>query len=175
MLSIATASAFAYAPIASFGPAASRVRVSSLSMLSEDEAKAKWLASLDTPFWGKSAAAAVPAYEANNPSSAEDTAKAQWLASLDMEPSWLTPSTVAALKEACDEGNDEACDTLNSEEQAKAAWLASLESTPSWLTGAPPVAAPIGTGNVVPTGSLSEAEAKARWLASLDQTSWGRM
>jgi len=179
MLSIVTAPAFiAFAPIASFGPGASRARVGSLSMLSEEQAKAKWLASLDTPSWGKSAAAAaVPEYETPETFSSSDEAeaKARWLASLDMEPSWLTPSTVAVLQEACDQGNDEACATLDYEEQAKAKWLASLDSTPSWLSGAPPAAAPVGTGNVVPTGTLSEAEAKARWLSSLDQTSWGRI
>ena len=109
------------------------------------------------PTWGK-AAAAVASVAADvtgvvKPAAqgqlSEEEAKKAWLAKLDTEPSWKTK--VAGLGEACDQGVNEACDTLQVEAAAKAAWLASLDGSvkPSAASGA----------------MTAEEKAKAEWLA----------
>jgi hypothetical protein len=99
--------------------------------------------------------------------SREEAAKQAWLARLDA-PTWGSAATtlanvasqaayMAGMEQACDQGNDVACDELSREEEAKRAWLASLD-TPTWGPAS--------------SAKMSEEAAKKAWLASLDQPSW---
>merc|ERR1719352_1547727 len=88
----------------------------------EEEAKQKWLASLDTPSWGKMS---------------EEQAKRAWLAKLDV-PTWgraaaqvMEAAQIADMSAACDQGDHVACDNLSREEEAKKKWLSSLD-LPTW-------------------------------------------
>jgi len=177
------------------------------TLSNEEEAKRRWLASLDSPSWGKAAAgvAAVAAEAAETAQlseaceaveeeeetfSQEQEAKQRWLASLDA-PTWGKAATgvaaaaaqaagAAQLGEACEESEEQACDTLSEEEEAKRRWLASLDA-PSWGKAASVLAAV--AAEAAETAQLSEEcdegeeeacetlrteeEAKRRWLARL--------
>ena len=145
--------------------AAAPAPVATSAGLSEDEAKAAWLARLDAPTWGKAASTLQGV--------ADDMVQ------------------MAVLEEKCDQGQAAACDTLSKEDATKKAWLAKLD-VPSWGAAAadvptqvataavavateqavaPPVAAP-----AVDTSGLSAEEAAKRaWLAKQDnEPSWKR-
>merc|ERR1719453_1787680 len=110
------------------------------SGMSEEEAKAAWLAKLDTPSWGKMS---------------EEQAKKKWLAKLDA-PVWgqaakamttlvAEANKIADLTKESEEGDSTALAALTQENEAKRAWLAKLD-VPSW-------------------GKMSEEDAKKAWLA----------
>jgi hypothetical protein len=122
--------------------------------------------------------------------SREEEAKRAWLASLAV-PTWGPPeegtdaSEVAQLEqdlgEACDKGDDVACESLTREEEAKRAWLARLDA-PIWGPRA-------GAADASEMAQLEqdckmgvdtacaqltrEEEAKRVWLARLDAPSLG--
>merc|ERR1719291_1477155 len=121
----------------------------SLNFLAEAEAEAKkrWLSRLDAPTWGR-AASVVGAAAAE-------------------------AAQMAKLTEKCEEGDDEACDTLSKEEEAKKRWLARLDA-PTWGKAAAALASVAAqAAQVMVPGQMSEEEAKARWLARLDAPAWG--
>lgn len=100
------------------------------SMSAEEIAKQVWLDKLEAPIWGES-----------SPKASEAEAKAAWLARLDA-PSWgkaakamvslvNEASAIQEAAEACEQGDDDGCETLSREEKAKRAWLAQLD-VPSW-------------------------------------------
>jgi len=109
------------------------------SLLREEEAKRAWLASLEAnaPSWGPPKAGGGPG-QVPPAVTREEEAKRRWLASVEGgAPSWgkthLEPQQEAHLAEACDSGDDMACETLSREEEAKRAWLARVEAdAPSW-------------------------------------------
>jgi len=105
--------------------------------MTEEQAKAAWLARLDAPTWGKVAVA--------------------------MSAIAAEAEAVQELEASCNTGVEEACDTLSPEEEAKRAWLAK-QDVPTW--GAAAVAAK-SMASAVTTGSTQSAEeiAKAAWLA----------
>jgi len=113
----------------------------------------------------------------------DEELKRRWLASREADaPSWaktfLEPQQEAQLVEACDSGDDVACETLSREEEAKRAWLAKLESdAPSWGPQQEAhLAEACDSGDDVACETLSrEEEAKRAWLARLeaDAPSWG--
>lgn len=118
----------------------------------EPAAKAAMLARLDASTWGKAAAT---------------------MASLATEA-----SEMAALSEACDEGEVIACDSLSQEDEAKRKWLERIDA-PTWSAAAAAVsaaAADIAPATAPPTSvaTMSEEEAKAAWLAKLDAPTWGK-
>jgi len=94
---------------------------------------------------------------------------------------------MAALEEACDAGEAEACEALSREEEAKRRWLARLD-VPSWGKAASAVSElasqssardelvqACDEGQVEACDTLSrEEEAKRAWLARLDAPSWGQ-
>ena len=83
------------------------------AILTEDKAKQAWLMRLDAPTWGQAAAAiSQVASEA---------------------------SSFAAREEACDEGDNVACESITTEDAAKRAWLAKVDA-PSWGAAAMAVA-----------------------------------
>eukprot|EP00966_Prymnesium_polylepis_P024327 560258-Prymnesium_polylepis.1 len=155
-------------------PPAPPVEPLAAPLLSEEEAKAAWLAQLDAPSWGKAAMAMAEA--------AADAAEAAFLA------------------EACDEGEAVACDALSLEEETKRGWLSELDA-PTWGVAAKAVIAvakdvveeramtaeeiakrawlprlddppPLGAG--VSLAAMEEEKARAAWLAKLDAPSWGQ-
>ena len=120
----------------------SGVEVACEELSNEDQAKVAWLAKLDVPSWGAAAAAVSQVASVMEPTQvapavSEEAAKAAWLAKLDA-PVWGQAATamidmaqVAAMNEACNSGDDEACDGLSNEEEAKKEWLTRLEA-PVW-------------------------------------------
>ena len=147
------------------------------TLSSEDEAKSAWLAKLDAPAWGGVAAAVASVSGAPPSSLSEDGAKAAWLSKLDA-PAWgkaaLAITEVAteavhaaALSDACDDGDESACDTLSSEDEAKSAWLAKLDA-PAWGGAAAAVSA-VASAVIPPSADA----AKSAWLSKLDVPAWG--
>jgi hypothetical protein len=137
-------------------------------------AKTAWLAKLDAPTWGTA--------------TSEEAAKTAWLAKLDA-PTWGTAATalagiaseaayVADMTEACDDGDEVACDSLSREDEAKRAWLAQLD-VPTWgahvpTLGAAAAAVSAVASNVSASSTLSAEEiAKQAWLAKQDTPTWG--
>merc|ERR1719181_743080 len=109
------------------------------AMSAEEIAKHQWLAKLDKPAWG-----------AKSQMAKEEEAKRAWLARLDA-PSWgkaakamvkvvQEASAIHEMTEACDQGDDAACESLSHEEEAKKAWLARLD-VPAWGAAAAAVSA----------------------------------
>jgi len=144
------------------------VRRSNVMVSADDEAKAAWLAKLDTDGWTAAARAmrkvateAAELKELANHGDAlteEEAAKAAWLSKLDV-PTWGKAAeaveAMIAVEEEVDTEPLAAASALElSEEQAKQKWLAKLE-VPTW-------------------GKLSEEQAKQKWLAKLDQPVWGQ-
>lgn len=139
-------------------------RANTLVLLANDEAKAAWLAKLDTPAWSAAANAmralvdeAGKMAETSDSTallSKEEEAKQKWLASLDL-PSWGEAAT--AIESMVEAENTVVVDVPGkmSEDEAKAAWLAKLD-VPKW-------------------GKITEEEAKKKWLAKLeaDAPVWG--
>ena len=136
----------------------------------EEAAKQAWLAKLDAPTWGAVAAAVTEVAAAVNVESGqpgEEQAKKAWLSRLDA-PTWgAAASTLVevagdavnteALTEACDSGENVACDMLNQEADAKAKWLAMLDA-PVWGAAAAAVAAVATVASEVPADSGATAE-----------------
>jgi len=117
--------------------------------ISEDEAKKSWLSKLDAPTWG-AAAAAVSAVATTVDDTALDAAKQAWLERFDSQ-TWNKAASVmlevaqqatemAKLQDACDDGDDVACDHLSQEEEAKRSWLGRLD-VPTWGAAAAAVSA----------------------------------
>jgi len=134
-----------------------------MTISSEAEAKAAWLARLDVPAWGDAAkamrtiAAEAATFQADLSDNKEEEAKQKWLASLDV-PSW---GKAAAAMEAM----------ADKEEEAKQKWLASLD-VPSWG----PKGANAEEVTMEPSApKMTEEEAKQKWLASLDVPVWGKL
>jgi len=117
------------------------------------------------------------------------------LAKLDA-PVWANAATalagaaseaaqLAQMTEACDEGDEVACDNLSREEEAKRVWLSILD-VPTWSAAAAAVSAVASEVNQSQavseedakqawlSGELSEEEAKKAWLAKLDGPTWGK-
>lgn len=141
----------------------------------EEEAKRRWLASIDVPTWGMIAKAAEQASAA---AAAEASAKEAWLAKLDT-PTWgkaaaavMSVASEAAMMQAltdeCASGVTTACDSLATEDAAKKAWLAKLD-VPSWGAAAKAMSHVVAAA---PSASEEEAAAKAAWLAKIDQQAW---
>jgi len=98
------------------------------AILTDDKAKQAWLMRLDAPTWGQAAAAI-----------SQVAAEA---------------SSFAAREEACDEGDDMACESLSTEDAAKRAWLAKVDA-PSW--GAAAMAVAEVAGVVAPVAAPATA------------------
>jgi len=113
--------------------------------MSEDAAKAAWLARLDAPEWGKAAAAMTQAV--------------------------AEAAEMDALAYACDSGVQQACESLSREDDAKRAWLAKLD-VPTWGAAAAAVTAVAAEVEMAPDSSAEEI-AKQAWLARLDAPAWG--
>ena len=114
--------------------------------VTEEGAKRAWMTKLDAPTWGGAAAAMV------------DVA--------------VQASEVVALTEACDSGDNVACDTLDNEEDAKLAWLAKLDA-PAWGAAAAAVAA-VAAEVEAESAMSAEEIAKQESLARLDGSTWGQ-
>lgn len=121
---------------------------------SEHKAKKAWLARLDAPSWGMMAIALAAVsseiVQDATEKKSEDEAKEAWLARLDA-PSWgkaakmmatvaQEASVMQEMTEACDQGDDNACESLSHEEEAKKEWLARLD-VPTWGAAAAAVSA----------------------------------
>ena len=120
-------------------PSVAMLGVGGQAATSQEMAKTAWLAKLDAPTWGTA--------------TSEEAAKTAWLAKLDA-PTWGTAATalagiaseaayVADMTEACDDGDEVACDSLSREDEAKRAWLAKLD-VPTWGAAAAAVSAVAG-------------------------------
>jgi len=194
-----SASSFAGAAPASKLPA-SRIAAArmpepiAVTALTEEEAKAAWLARVDQTTWGKAASAisevAADAAQfaaltkqcdagkevACDALSKEDEAKKAWLAKIDV-PAWGKAATVVTeLASVAAMMPDDAA--------AKAAWLAKID-VPKWgpaaevIIGVMADAAQFAecdagvAAEEVECAPLSEDEAKRAWLAKLDLITWG--
>ena len=82
---------------------------------------------------------------------------------------------MAEMTEACNGGDDDACDALSREEEAKRKWLASID-VPTWgqaASAATEIAAASQTSAA--SGSAADEDAaKQKWLARLDAPTWGQ-
>ena len=86
----------------------------------------------------------------------------------------LKSTATQFLNDACDAGDDAACDVLSKEEEVKKAWLARLDA-PTWgavAAAVTTVAAGVSAPSAAPT-TATEEEAKRAWLAKLDAPTWG--
>jgi len=120
------------------------------AMISEDQARAEWLAKLDAPAWSAAA-------------------KAMSTLAADAEQ-------FQTLSEECNQGATKACDTLSKEDEAKQAWLAKID-VPAWGKAAEAMEA-MFVAEQVPVASSSstpEEAAKKAWLAKLDVPVWGKL
>ena len=160
---------------------ASEVTASPGAMSAEQISKRSWLAKLDAPTRGPEDSTGGRSSAAASGLILEDEAKSAWLARLEA-PLWgqaaatmvdlATEATqIAALAEACDHGNDAACNELSHEDEAKRAWLAKLD-VPAWSAAAAAVSAvasEVSASPGVSSAATSAAElSKDAWLSKLD-------
>ena len=170
------------------------------NLLSEQEAKAAWLAKLDVPSWGQAAAklseAAVEATTlaqmtgkvvgyANLKMVDEATrASSSWSARMGVRNAAERAARREALSNKCSAGVDNACEELLDEvklsQEAKSEWMswAASHGTRNAAERAARRAAlnlQCNSGVAAACETLSvEAEAKKQWLAKLDTPAWGK-
>ena len=138
--------------------------------VSEDTAKAAWLAKLDS----EKVANPLSAAPAVQSLSEDAAAKAAWLAKVDPGASWKGGSGPATDPLSAAPAAS-AMQSLSEDAAAKAAWLAKLDpGAASWKASSRPVTDPVVvTATVHAVQSLSDEAAKAAWLAKLDSdASW---
>ena len=159
-------------------------------MISESEAKAAWLAKLDTPAWGAAAKAlrtiADEASRVQALADKEEIAKQKWLASLDA-PAWGKAAEAMEAMFVVEQVTEPDPVASVSEEEARKQWLAKLD-TPVWGQAAATITSVVAEANKIAElttecdagdstacDALSkEEEAKIAWLAKLDVPSWGK-